>query len=41
MMVEKEFPKIIQEIGFDFDWDVKKVWNLEVPETEIDIQELI
>lgn len=37
---QKEFPKIIQEVGFDFDWDEKKVWKLEIPETEMSIQEL-
>ena len=30
-MVKKELPKIIKEVGFDFRWDNKKVWSLNVP----------
>lgn len=36
----KNIPDIIKENGFDFSWDNKKVWNLELPVEEIDIQEL-
>lgn len=39
-MSKKEFPKIIEEIGFGFSWDNKKVWSLRVPVEEIDISEL-
>lgn len=34
-------PNIINEVGFDFDWDSKKVWALDIPVTEIDMKELI
>lgn len=36
-----ERPNIIQEVGFDFHWDVKKVWALDIPATEMDISELV
>lgn len=39
-MSKKEFPKIIEEVGFDFRWDNKKVWRLQVPVEEIDIFKL-
>lgn len=39
--MEKDIPKIIQEVGFDFSWDVKKVWKLDVPVSEMDISDLI
>src|SRR5262249_41074127 len=32
---------IIQEVGFDFSWDNKKVWALDIPVTEMDINELV
>jgi len=35
------FPQIIKEIGFDFDWDEKKVWKFVLPVIEMDINELI
>ncbi len=28
-------------IGFDFDWDEKKVWALDLPVTEMDTKELL
>ncbi len=31
----------IKEVGFDFDWDSKKVWVLDIPVTEMDMKELI
>jgi hypothetical protein len=34
-------PKVIEDVNFDFDWDIKKVWNLDIPTTEMDIQKLI
>ncbi len=39
-MTNRVLPKIIQEVGFDFGWDNKKVWALKVPEEEIDLSEL-
>src|SRR3989338_4250787 len=36
-----EIPKIIQDVGFDFDWDSKKVWALELPTEEMPIEELL
>ncbi len=35
-----ETPKIIKDVGFDFHWDEKKVWALDVPEESMDIKEL-
>jgi hypothetical protein len=34
-------PEIIKQVGFDFDWDSKKVWALEEPVVEMDIAELL
>lgn len=39
-VMANEIPKIIQEVGFDFDWDEKKVWKLKVPVEEVLIAEL-
>ena len=39
--MRKKFPKIIQEVGFDFDWKVEKVWKLDVPTEKMDIAKLI
>jgi hypothetical protein len=36
----QEIPQIIKDVGFDFDWDEPKVWALEVPTEEININEL-
>ena len=36
----KKLPKIIKDVGFDFNWSEKKVWSLEVPVEELDISEL-
>lgn len=33
-------PEIIKQVGFDFHWDSKKVWVLDVPTQTIDIEEL-
>lgn len=38
--MSRELPAIIQEIGFDFSWDERKVWELDFPEEEISIEEL-
>lgn len=35
-----KIPHIIKDVGFDFDWSEPKVWALEVPTEEIDINEL-
>lgn len=38
--MNNEIPKIIKEIGFDFDWSEEKVWKLDLPVEEIPISEL-
>ncbi len=38
--MKRAFPPIIQEVGFDFSWDVQKVWQLDVPVVVIPITEL-
>ncbi len=38
--MREDLPDIVKEVGFDFDWDNDKVWNLDVPVTDMDIQEL-
>lgn len=38
--MKENIPQIIKDVGFDFSWDEKKVWKLEVPEEEMDIGEL-
>lgn len=40
VVVKKEFPQIIKDVGFDFSWDEKKVWQLDLPVSEMDINEL-
>ena len=37
---EKIMPQIIKDVGFDFNWDNKKVWNIKAPAEEISISEL-
>ncbi len=37
---DKDFPKAIRHIGFDFPWKNEKVWVLDVPVEEMDIKEL-
>lgn len=39
-MREQDIPDIIKKIGFDFEWDTKKVWALKYPVEEIDISDL-
>ncbi len=34
-------PKIINDVGFDFNWSEEKVWALNVPTEEISIQDLV
>lgn len=38
--MKKKLPKIIKDVGFDFDWSEEKVWALGVPVEEIDIKDL-
>lgn len=40
-LTNTSIPDIIKEVGFDFDWDEKKVWALDVPATELEIEALI
>ncbi len=35
-----KIPKIIEKVGFDFSWSEKKVWELDVPVEEMNIEEL-
>ena len=36
----RKTPDIIKEVGFDFSWDERKVWELDFPEEEMPIEEL-
>lgn len=38
--MKRELPQIIRDVGFDFSWDERKVWLLDVPVEEIPITEL-
>lgn len=40
-MVERKLPDVIKEVGFDFSWDKKKVWRLELPAESMPMPELI
>ena len=40
MKETEDIPQIIKDVGFDFDWSEEKVWALDVPAEEMDIQEL-
>jgi hypothetical protein len=39
--MNKQTPKIIEEVGFDFHWNVEKVWALDIPVEEMEIRELV
>jgi len=39
--MEDRRPKIIEDLGFNFKIDFEKLWKLEVPITEINIEELV
>jgi len=39
--MRKDIPKVIKDVGFDFSWDNKKVWALDIPVTEMEIGDLI
>jgi hypothetical protein len=41
IVVEKDPPRIIKDIGFDFGWDPRDVWKLDAPVTQMDVKELI
>jgi uncharacterized ParB-like nuclease family protein len=38
--MKREVPQIIKDVGFDFLWDERKVWALDLPVEEMDINEL-
>lgn len=38
--MSKELPDIIKEVGFDFSWDERKVWELDYPAEDMPINEL-
>lgn len=38
--MSRELPDIIKEVGFDFSWDERKVWELNVPTEDMSIDEL-
>ncbi len=40
-MAWEDRPQIIKDVGFDFSWDSKKVWALDIPIEEMDMQDLI
>lgn len=40
-MNREDIPEIIKKVGFDFDWDEKKVWSLKMPVSKINIKKLI
>lgn len=39
-MSDKKLPKIIEEVGFDFNWIESKVWALDFPVEEIPLSDL-
>jgi hypothetical protein len=38
--MREDLPDIIKKVGFDFDWENKKVWQLDIPITKMDVKEL-
>jgi len=38
--MSRELPPIIKEVGFDFHWDERKVWALNIPVEVLPISEL-
>ncbi len=40
MTTNRDMPDIIKEVGFDFSWDERKVWELDVPAEDMPIGEL-
>ncbi len=39
--MKKNMPVIIKEVGFDFSWEEKKVWNLDLPVEDMSINDLL
>lgn len=39
--LKRELPDIIKDVGFDFSWDEKKVWQLDYPAEEMPMSELM
>lgn len=39
-MGNKQKPQAIEDVGFDFSWDERKVWQLNVPTEDMPIDEL-
>lgn len=39
-LLNKQRPAIIKDVGFDFYWDEKKLWALEIPSEEVPIGDL-
>lgn len=39
--MKSHLPDIIKRVGFDFDWDERKVWELDYPTEEMPIAELV
>ncbi|MFH1620472.1 MAG: inorganic diphosphatase [Patescibacteria group bacterium] len=39
-LYDKSTPQIVKEVGFDFNWDSKKVWALNEPTVEMSMSEL-
>lgn len=38
--MNENIPQIIKDVGFDFNWSEEKVWALNIPVDEINIEEL-
>ncbi len=38
--MSQERPQIIKDVGFDFSWDERKVWQLVLPAEDMSIEEL-
>jgi hypothetical protein len=39
-LYDKSTPQIVKDVGFDFNWDSRKVWALDEPTVEIPMSEL-
>ena len=40
MTGKHELPKIIKDVGFDFNWSEEKVWALQIPTVDMDVAKL-
>lgn len=38
--MKRELPQIIKDVGFDFRWDERKVWLIDIPTEDMPINEL-